>query len=130
MIANGCTFYHIADNLVLNRGNNDSMPALHENKVFHRLSMDVDWYLHFGDLISDPAVRKSWLNLGKRNFGVFYMLKFSGLSSEEEWSELAVKLLRLGFDSRYLLFVRLLRGFARACLYAMDVRQRLKIRFR
>lgn len=130
MIANGCAFYHIADNLVLNRGNNDSMPALHENKVFHRLSMDVDWYLHFGDLMSDPVVRESWLNLGKRNFGTFYMLKFSGLSSEEEWSELSAKLLRLGFDSRYLLFVRFLKGLARACLYTIDVRQRLKTRFR
>lgn len=130
MVARGCVIRNIKKPLVLNRGNNDSMPALHANKVFHRLSMDVDWYLHFGDLISDPAARTSWLNLGKRNFGVFYMLKFSGLSSKKEWGELSAKLLRLGFDSRYLAAVRLMKGLARACLYLIDARQRLKKRFR
>lgn len=126
MISRGSIFRHISSNVILNRGDNDSMLAdVVQDRMFKRLSHDIFWYEHFGSFFANPNVKLAYFKLAARNFHFYYVLKLRALADDQSWAVCALKLKGFGVSRLMLSCVGNAKFLARGVIFLLSVRKQI-----
>jgi abequosyltransferase len=113
MINAGGTLRYLKTPAVLNRGYNDSMGSeFSENSALSRSMLDVDAYLRFEEVIKGADNKKAFLDIARRNYTWYPLLKIRALMDSDSWTMTCEKkFIRIGCSRKVLYLVGFLGYF-------------------
>ncbi len=111
LIVKGCGVASVSEPIVLNRGYNDSMVAELKGNHFNRLVLDVDMYIIFSDIMPCLKTKSAYLNVAKRNYGFYYLLKIILNAKHKDWKIVKEKFRIIGINPWLLNSVEFLNYF-------------------
>jgi abequosyltransferase len=91
-----CTLKYIREPLVSCRIGNDSFS---KNGFFRRILLDFDGYGKIADKLfsDDPATKKIFMGILKKEHSLFRLFKIRALCNDAEWEEIGPKLIDVGY---------------------------------
>lgn len=125
IIVKGCIVTSIKKPVVLNRGYNDSMVLELNGNQFARLVLDLDIYILFSKMMPCLNSKKAYLELARRNYGFYYILKIILSSKNKEWHEVKEKFITIGVDQKILNTVEIFNIFKSV----LNLMLRLRIKY-
>lgn len=106
MFYSGGHLAYIKHPIVMNRGHNDSIIAeMGAEGLKKRFSHDLEWYIEFSKLANSSKIRKAYLDIARRNYSWFPLLKIRTYLTKSEWLEKCTQLREVGVNNALLSFI-------------------------